>query len=798
MPNRILKIKNGNIPIDFNWNSEESKLSFVPPPLKKLPAEPSATQLANIHLVDEALRDGLHGIPYHPPVNEIIKYIDIANKLGIKDMTIGICTNNSALNQKTTKLLKKMQDEYPQISPTILSLANEESINQAAKWAQVNPKLKVIIFMGSAPSRLLAENWDKKFILKKLAKAVKQAVQKHHIYVIGATEHTTQTPPSFLKEIIKVQVGNGAKTFCIADTIGIARPKGAYRLVKFVKKILNQDGHHQVLVDWHGHDDIGQAIPSTLAAVSAGVDRVHLVPWGIGERSGNTSLERFIVFASQVISEAKIPLPWNTVFLSKLLKIYAHLTQNNIPTYGCLAKRSNYTTLGIHSAAIAKLNELSILAQKQEEDEIAKRLKTMLKTLYTAVNHSFFGRKQFKIGINHWSGIHTVNLWAKNKGFFQITDIKIKKTLAKARKLERELTDEEILAIFKKEDVASQENKKYINGFHSRLTTQKDFLISNPLDVNAIVNYVCQGHCAIFHGGVYAFFAVNPSGLQEIAHAKKRNMLEKPPVSAISWKNLVKLIDVSKLSNGFTSKQKLLDFLKDCHENIPSVIVYPVIFKKAAELIKNSLNSQWIDKLIWSKGKNKTMAIDTLAIPSVKRIVQEIQKRNFKVVFLTSANFPGQPTIDNAQEVKKHFPNIPILQDQFFETMFANQKKMQKFSHKQTPWTSYTTIDVTNIAKGLIEITRLGSLSLSTIASIFNKHFPKKKISFKIEKNAELSKIDLANFSSDQKNLSAIKKDDITIFMSKLTKILTKKPGFNSNLEQLQIFFQQIQDTYNY
>jgi 2-isopropylmalate synthase len=436
----LSRIVKGDLPLDFNWNSDSHPDSPIP---KKIPTEPKASQLKKIIIDDEGLRDGLHGVPEYPALSSMLSYIKTADNLKIKLMTVGIYSGNGVVDKTTKKLLKEMKSSYPHISPIVLSLATEDSLRWAGECKKLNPKLQVIVFMGSAPSRMLVEGWTKEFVLSRLSWAVKRAVSTYKLTVIGATEHTTQTPPDFLRKIIKTQVKAGAKFFCIADTIGVARPVGAFRLVKFVKKVLKSFNASHVLVDWHGHRDIGFSLSNCMAAVAAGADRVHLVPYGIGERSGNAPLEHFLINACQILTEAGIKPRWELSKLTKLLAVYAEITGNRVPSYGCLGKRSFYTNLGIHAAAILKAEELAREASKKGHSELVPKLKRMARKVYAGIDPYILGRG-YQIGIGPYSGASTVKLWAMNRNLREPSKKSIKKVLDTTKNLRRILKEKEI------------------------------------------------------------------------------------------------------------------------------------------------------------------------------------------------------------------------------------------------------------------------------------------------------------------------------------------------------------------
>src|SRR5437870_10475119 len=51
----------------------------------------------------------------------------------------------------------------------------------------------------------------------------------------------------------------------------------------------------QVVFSAHCHDDLGQAVANSLAAVEAGAGQVECTINGIGERAGNAALEEIVM-----------------------------------------------------------------------------------------------------------------------------------------------------------------------------------------------------------------------------------------------------------------------------------------------------------------------------------------------------------------------------------------------------------------------------------------------------------------------------------------------------------------------
>lgn len=447
MNETLNRLRSGELPLDFYWNSDQHPKIIIP---KTIPAEPTASQLYKTKIVSECLRDGLHGVPEYPAVSKMLDYVGALHELGIDDMTVGIFPGEGNKVDRTIKsLLGGMINEYPDVNPIVLCLAREDSLRWTADCKLINPNLNAIVFMGTAPSRLLVEGWDQEFILNQLAWAVEEATVKHEIDVIGATEHTTQTPPDFLRKIVKTQVNSGAKIFCIADTIGIARPIGTYRIVRFVRDILGEMGANDVLIDWHGHRDTGHGLANAMTAISAGADRIHVVARGIGERAGNTSLEGILVNSTNILEEAGMQNPWKIKKLSTILKMYSQIVNNPSPIHGVLADRAFTTSLGIHTAAMLKAEQLAIEAREAGDFELADRLEAMSRKIYSAIDPESIGREH-EITISPWSSPSTVQLACLVRGGDPnlLTDNTITRILNTAENLGRELSEAELERLF--------------------------------------------------------------------------------------------------------------------------------------------------------------------------------------------------------------------------------------------------------------------------------------------------------------------------------------------------------------
>ncbi|HYE84328.1 MAG TPA: hypothetical protein VEG39_19455 [Clostridia bacterium] len=71
----------------------------------------------------------------------------------------------------------------------------------------------------------------------------------------------------------------------VIDTVGCATPEAMGFLTRFVKKLTG------CTVEVHTHNDLGMGAATSLGAITAGAEVVHVSVNGLGERTGNTAFE---------------------------------------------------------------------------------------------------------------------------------------------------------------------------------------------------------------------------------------------------------------------------------------------------------------------------------------------------------------------------------------------------------------------------------------------------------------------------------------------------------------------------
>src|SRR5438067_13261242 len=249
---------------------------------------------ARVDLNDETLRDGLQSPSVRDPAVEAKRrLLHVRADLGIVAADIGLPGAGPRVVEQGRALATEIRDARLPIAPNCAARTVISDVEPIVRVAHdVGITIEAATFIGSSPIRQYAEDWTLDRIVQSTVEAVTYAV-KHSLPVVYVTEHTTRAKPDALKALYGAAIDCGATRICLADTVGHATPDGVKALVKFVKQEIVKQ--HRVKVDWHGHRDRGMGLINCLAAIEAGVDRVHATALGVGERVGNAEMDLLIV-----------------------------------------------------------------------------------------------------------------------------------------------------------------------------------------------------------------------------------------------------------------------------------------------------------------------------------------------------------------------------------------------------------------------------------------------------------------------------------------------------------------------
>lgn len=108
-----------------------------------------------------------------------------------------------------------------------------------------------------------------------------------------STEDASRSDRDYLCRVIEAVIDAGATVVNIPDTVGYAVPAQWGELIADIRsRVPNID---KAVISVHCHNDLGQSVANSLAAVKAGARQVECAVNGLGERAGNASLEEIVM-----------------------------------------------------------------------------------------------------------------------------------------------------------------------------------------------------------------------------------------------------------------------------------------------------------------------------------------------------------------------------------------------------------------------------------------------------------------------------------------------------------------------
>jgi 2-isopropylmalate synthase len=368
----------------YDWNAREGAFDYSRAP---------------VVLNDETLRDGLQSPSViDPPMDVKLRLLHLMADLGVRSADIGLPGAGPRAVAQVRALAREIVDQKLPLSMNCAArtvIADVEPIVRVSE--EVGVPIEAATFIGSSSIRQYAEDWTLDKMVRVSEEAVTFAV-KHGLPVMYVTEDTTRARPETLKALYGAAIRCGARRICLADTVGFATPAGVRALIRFVQDEIVKPSGEAIKIDWHGHRDRGLGIANCLAAVEAGVDRVHGTALGIGERVGNAEMDLLIVNLYL--------LGLHTGDLSKLseyCRLVSEATGVPVPAqYPVVGSDAFRTATGVHAAAIMK-------ARKKGDEWLADRV-------YSSVPAGIFGFRQ-RIEISPVSGLSNVKCWLEEHGY---------------------------------------------------------------------------------------------------------------------------------------------------------------------------------------------------------------------------------------------------------------------------------------------------------------------------------------------------------------------------------------------
>ena len=347
-----------------------------------------------IYIFDTTLRDGEQTPGVALTVDEKIQIATKLNNLGVDKIEVGFPASSKG-EIESAKQIKSLG-----LKSTLVGLSR--SLRKDVD-AVLNSDLEYIhTFIGTSP---LHRDYKLKMSKEKIIETAVDAIEyakDHGLTVEFSAEDATRTERDFLFEVFNEAVSAGADFLDVPDTVGILTPIMAREIITDIKD------NFSIPISVHFHNDFGLATANTLTAIECGANQAHVTVNGLGERTGNCSLEELVM---SLKSAYGIDLGLDTTRLYSLSHLVGRLTgvkmpvnkpivgdnafahESGIHVHGILNNASTYEpmspemvghsrriVLGKHTGANAiksKLKEYHIDLDSEQFDKVFAEIKSL-------------------------------------------------------------------------------------------------------------------------------------------------------------------------------------------------------------------------------------------------------------------------------------------------------------------------------------------------------------------------------------------------------------------------------------
>ena len=235
----------------------------------------------DISIFDTTLRDGEQTPGVALTVDEKIQIATKLNNLGVDKIEVGFPASSAGEIESSKKISK-------------LGLKSQLVALSRCLKGDIDSVLDsdidyVHLFIGTSPlHRDYKLKMTKADVIDKSLEAIDYA-RDHGLFVEFSLEDATRTEKDFLFEMFDTLSSAGVGIIDLPDTVGVLTPVFTRELIS---DILN---HFKTPLSVHFHNDLGLATANTLTALECGASQAHVTVNGLGERTGNCSLEELVI-----------------------------------------------------------------------------------------------------------------------------------------------------------------------------------------------------------------------------------------------------------------------------------------------------------------------------------------------------------------------------------------------------------------------------------------------------------------------------------------------------------------------
>ena len=211
---------------------------------------------------------------------EKLRIAELLDAMGVDRIEVAL----PAVSAEDVEAVKAVVKMRPKAKVYVLSRVTESDIDLAVECGVDGIIMEMPV--GTPRLKYQFKKWNEDTVIEKTLAGLKYARSKNLDITVFPMD-ITRAEPEFFERFLEAIAKSGNKPDGIAcvDTTGCLIPQAAYYMVKRIREITG------VTAEIHTHNDFELGVSTPLAAVAAGAEVVHGSIAGLGERTGNTSIE---------------------------------------------------------------------------------------------------------------------------------------------------------------------------------------------------------------------------------------------------------------------------------------------------------------------------------------------------------------------------------------------------------------------------------------------------------------------------------------------------------------------------
>jgi len=305
----------------------------------------------SVFFSDTTLRDGeqMPGATLDP--SEKLRIAQALEAVGVHSLDAGFPASSAADIEAIQRIVKSVRS----CIVTALCRTVPSDVDAAVEALAGAPRFKrgVSLFCGTSPQhREHKFGLDKAGVLRMITAAVEYAAERFDI-VVFSPEDASRTERDYLAEVYREAIAAGATTVGFPDTVGVLTPEKVRDTLRYVQDTV--PALREALLAVHFHNDLGLAVANSLAGIQEGANIVQCTVNGIGERSGNASLEEVALALALNTEQYGRTSEIDTTKLHALCALVAELTNVPLSPMKPVAGSNVFKTeAGIHQDGLLK------------------------------------------------------------------------------------------------------------------------------------------------------------------------------------------------------------------------------------------------------------------------------------------------------------------------------------------------------------------------------------------------------------------------------------------------------------